>query len=177
MKPQSLPLPHRTTGGPTAATSSSPIVLGIDPGGKTTGMVLRHGRAVLAALLVTNSDAPVLSDEYLAEVLGGARDLREQGWLAGLPLVAVEDVVHPNPHLGLANLDGLLQTAQVIGALRCAFSVVLVRPGGHGSAPLSTYPPELVGPHEPKGTGKLRHARSAWDVAGAARIGSLLSQP
>ena len=138
-------------------------------------MVLRHGRAVLAGLLVVNSDAPVLSVDYLAEVIDAARDLIYRGAEAGgcAPIVAVEDLVEPNPHLGLSNVKGLMDTAQVLGALRAHFDVVLVAPGGNGSAPLQTYPAELVGDNEPKGTGKLRHARSAWDVAGAVKLGGI----
>lgn len=141
-------------------------------------MVLRHGRAVIRAVLVVNSDAPVLSAEYLAEVIDMAEDCAV--WRSHFDppstgrLVAIEDIVHPSPHLGLANMEGLLHTAQVLGALRSTFpAAVLVRPGGHGSAPLASYPPELVGDREPKGTGKLRHARSAWDVAGAVKLGGI----
>lgn len=175
MKPPSLLLPRPNPTGMSVPTSSSPVVLGIDPGGKTCGMVLRQGRTVTRAVLVINSDAPALSRDYLAEVIDAAEDAYEWGSYFDPPgtrrLVAIEDVVHPNPHLGLANMDGLLHTAQVLGALRVRFpDAILVRPGGHGSAPLASYPPELVGDKEIKGTGKLRHARSAYDIAGAAVV-------
>ena len=46
----------------------------------------------------------------------------------------------------------------------------IVSPGGHGSGPLGSYPAKLVGAREVVGTGKARHMRSAFDVAGAASL-------
>lgn len=157
--------PNRpTTHGKTVPTSSSPVVLGIDPGGHETGVVVRRGRQVLAGELVTAEKG--MCAGYLREVVGAVSTLAAEHSIAFL---AVEDLVHPNPHLGLANVAGLMDTAQVLGALRVYFPLlILVRPGGHGSAPLASYPLELVGVREKRGTGRMRHLRSAFDIAGAA---------
>lgn len=150
------------------------IVVGVDPG-KTTGVVVRHLDDLLHAELVAfdGGSFRVFLKEVVSAV--GDAEMRAIGaWSCTVPdprppRIAVEDLVHPNPHLGLANLDGLLLTAQVLGAIRAQFDVTLVPPAGHGSAPLSTYPPGLVGAREHGlyGTGKRRHVRSAWDIAGA----------
>jgi len=49
--------------------------------------------------------------------------------------------------------------------------LVVVPPGRNGSGPMAAYPAKLR-PKAGKGRGRdnLRHERSAWDVAGAARM-------
>jgi hypothetical protein len=159
---------------------SRPVV-GVDPGGKTTGVVVRQDDAVITAELVHN-DATAVTDRYLAHVIDAVFAARlwalELG--AGDPLVGVEDLTHPNPHVGrVANVMGLLGTAQVIGAIRGALRsycpVVMVPPGKHGSAPLRAYPAVLVGSRETGtfGNGKYRHVRSAYDIAGATKAAAL----
>lgn len=158
------------TPGTNAETSRSPVVLGVDPGGKTTGMAQRCGPRLAWWALVERRDGE--SDAcYLTRVAGAVH----QRHLESPVVVAVEGLNHPSPHLGLANVSGLLATAEVLGALKMAavmhgWRLVEVPPGGHGSAPLAGYPRELVRARERTGTGRLRHARSAWDIAGAARF-------
>jgi hypothetical protein len=137
------------------------IVLGVDPGGRTTGLCLCDGREVLGWQLVKRGTQPF--DTYLMNVLGRISGLALSG-----QAIAVEDLVDPNPHLGITAVRGLLDTAQVIGAIRATLDVTMIRPGGHGSNILRSYPPELVGPREgPSGKGKMRHVRSAFDIAQA----------
>lgn len=138
------------------------IVLGVDPGGKTTGLCLCDGTGVVTAGLIDRSD--LLFDDYLRTIIDTITGMEavQDVWLR----IAVEDVLPPNPHMGMSNVKGILDTAQVIGAIRVRFAVALIRPGGHGSRPIQTYPPRLVGPREGKaGGGKLRHVRSAYDIA------------
>jgi hypothetical protein len=101
-------------------------------------------------------------------------------------LVALEGL---RPPTGFADgkraaLDprGPMATALVLGALLGHSwpvpdeDLVLVPPGHNGAGALRTYPPALIGPAEarrgldrPAGqSNPLRHARSAWDVAGVA---------
>lgn len=98
--------------------------------------------------------------------------------------VAIEDVVEPNPHLGLSNVGAILRTSEVLGFVRCKFPyAVLVRPNRHGSQLLMSYPEELVTKREmdfAKRSGTLgrpapqnsdlRHARSAFDIARAGSV-------
>jgi hypothetical protein len=144
-------------------------VVGVDPGGTYTGVIARHGPRLLYGATVTR-DGTV--PDYLVEVcatIDRAVDAVHRELNTASPGVAVEDLNEPTPHLGLTNLKGLIGAAQVLGAVLCTHpDAVIVAPGGHGSAPLATYPPALVGDREVVGTGKARHMRSAFDVAGAA---------
>lgn len=160
-------------------------VVGVDPGGRTTGIVAQVDGHPIFTSLVTRRDParpypPGVDDDGLArhirevaatvETAIAAAAMAGDTRLAHLEIVvAVEDIVDPNPHLGVTALRGLLDTAQVLGHLRGVYpQAVLVRPRRHGSGPLSTYPKTLIGPRESKGAGRFRHLRSAWDVARAA---------
>lgn len=144
-------------------------VVGVDPGGKETGIVARDGDQLLHALLVTRG--PGVSGDgtdarYLTEVLSAVDEVQRA---CHAQLVAVEGLVAPTPHMRLISVKALLQTATVYGALLAARpDALVVPPGGHGKAPLRCYPPILVGDSEPRGAGWRRHLRSAWDIAGAA---------
>ena len=118
-------------------------------------------------------------DRYRDDLTGALWDFAEpvEGVAMSASLVAVEGLHVPTPHMGMTSVKGLIDTARVLGWVEwVACQVwgdqgpfVSVPPGGHGTAPRSTYPPELIGAREgPKLTGRLRHCRSAWDVAGAA---------
>lgn len=154
----------------------TPVVLGVDPGGRQTGLVVRYGSACLAADLVTRDGPETFPGaDYLAEVveaIGGllvyaSQDLPELAG-AGWPLVAVEGVVHPNGHVRMINAAGLLGTATVLGAVLAHFPAALVvPPAGNGAGPRSAYPAALWPPTEKRGAGRCRHLRSAWDIAEA----------
>lgn len=148
-------------------------MVGVDPGGRWTGVVARDGNRLLYAATVTRSAS---MSEHIAEVdatiIRALAAVHRYQLLAGKtverPVVAVEGLNPPTPHLGMTSVAGLIETAQVLGGvLHAQPRAVIVAPGGHGSAPLSCYPPALVGEREVVGTGKSRHMRSAWDVAGA----------
>ena len=126
-------------------------------------MVLRCGDEVRLTRLVTDAEWAT----YFMNVTDTIDDFGLRGE-CGVPVIAVEDVVAPNPHMGLTNVSALIETARLVGYLQAVYEVVLVPPGGHGKAPLQTYPEALVGPRETSGTGRRRHLRSAWDVAGAS---------
>lgn len=150
-------------------TFTVPVVVGVDPGGATTGLVVRAGTRLLEHATIDRKglELPAYLDRVASWVVGARETFGAK--------VAVEDTIPPNPHLGLSNPAGIIAAAQVLGAvLLMAPAAVVVRPGGHGSPKasraelLASYPPELVGDRETRGTGKLRHVRSAWDVAGMA---------
>ena len=149
-----------------------PIMLGVDPGGQHTGVVLRRGRDVLRAG-TCERDLDEKVHRYAHRVALEVLEWHTAGALEHGDRVhlAVEGVVEPSPHMGLTNVRGLLDTAVVFGALAATYpGLIVVRPGGNGSAPLRSYPAVLVGENERKGTGKLRHVRSAYDVAGAGAL-------
>lgn len=96
---------------------------------------------------------------------------------AGQVIIGVEDVVAPTPHGGrvdgrarVTNVAPLLEVAKVVGALEERWPAALVvRPARHGSSLDGAYPAGIR-----KGTrglgGPPEHARSAYDVAHAARL-------
>lgn len=155
-----------------ALTTPTPVV-GVDPGGRQTGVVARCGPQPLFACIVTRADPEnVPTAAYVAEVTGAVADALDA--IGGQALVAVEGVVHPTGHVRMVNVTGLLGAAVVLGGVLAAFpAAVVVPPGGHGAGPLGAYPDDLCGPRESKGTGRHRHVRSAYDVAAA---GVLLAQ-
>lgn len=152
-------------------------VIAVDPGGSNTGIVVRDGRTLSGHTLIEAKTFDSY-DDYLCGVVQAVEGYVDSS--AGPVDVLVEGLVHPNPHMGYANVTGLINAAQVIGALRISYRVGVVRPGGHGRIPkdldrgdqLDTYmakhyPAQLLGRREIGGkyTGKLRHCRSAWDVS------------
>lgn len=160
---------------------TAPTVLGVDPGARSTGLCLIHGRDILAHETITH-DTPNLLPvprTYLRDVVERINWIRRLN--PGLdPSLAVEDVVRPNWHMNgraAADPSALLATAAVLGAVLAIDSrgrtVLQVRPSGNGSRPLGAYPDELVSAGERRkagwqmriGSGQLRHARSAYDVA------------
>ena len=143
------------------------VVVGVDPGGHETGIVVRRGSAVAGGCVIARQ--PQDSDaSYIAAILEAV-----DGYLAdsNTTLVAVEGIVHPNPHVRMTNVDGLLDASKVFGAVVGRWpDAAIVDPAGNGSGPLASYPAELVGERETTGSGGWRrHLRSAWDVAGAAQ--------
>lgn len=166
---------------------SGVIVVGVDPGAKDTGICVIRGRDILATHTVaTTGDLFPADRDYLQAVVHAVRSCFTPGFtdfgdFADEPtLVAVESITKPNWHMGrggaAANPTALLATAEVLGAVLAhpwPVPIVAVPPGKNGSQPLGTYPPELVSAAERRaknwqlkvGGGKLRHQRSAFDVA------------
>lgn len=155
-------------------------ILGIDPGGRTTGLAVQGHNAIAHATVVNPGVVLPPPREYLQAVIKAALALADD---QNVDLIAVESVRRPNWHAGgaAANPTGLLGTMGVYGAALAydwPVPVVAVPPLRNGSKPLGSYPEHLVSDGERRksgwqlrvGSGQLRHARSAWDVALAARM-------
>lgn len=147
------------------------VAVGVDPGGRHTGVAVRSGDLCHAQHVFTRDrDEPL--EGYLAATRAAIVAVTNI-WSADL--VAVEDVNEPTGHLGGINVRGILWAAQMLAAVEAAVvasttaSTIRVPPANFGRSPLATYPAELVGPRETTGAGKgpRQHARAAWDVAGA----------
>lgn len=160
-------------------------VVGIDPGGRYVGLVVREGEELIRAEVLDRrkleAAGVILADEPTAwalQVVGRilAIELRaDVAELAGrAPVVAVEGVRAPSPHVrrrdgnALTNVTGLLDTAIVLGAIVARFpSAIVVPPAANGAGPDLAYPPGIRSGTRGLG-GPPVHARSAWDVAGSA---------
>jgi hypothetical protein len=163
---------------------SKPVV-GVDPGGRFTGIIARYGPDLLAHWLtrrtVDGGRHTYTLAGYIALVLDDLAEAKRRALTHAGPgyVVAVEDLQEPNPHMGLTNIRGALDTAAVLGAVLAHFpEAILVPPGRHGTAMLRLYPSTLVGPRERTGHGKapLQHCRAAWDIAGAGAVLALMQQ-
>lgn len=169
------------------------IVLGVDPGARSTGLALVesfNGRVTRLLTHATVERAPggvVLppSGVYTSDVLAAVAAMAFFSGLAGAPadVIGVEGVNRPSWHMGgraAANPEPLLATAWIAGLVQGAYPdlVRTVTPGGNGGGVLGSYPEELVSSRERLrdnwaqkvggDAAKLRHARSAYDVARVA---------
>lgn len=156
-------------------------ILAVDPGARETGLVVVSNDTLLAHDVVVAGDKldprhPVDLD-YLKLVRARIETLLGAAGVGhALDVVAVEDVGAPEPHLGMTNAAGIVAVGALIGYLASwaddltdPVPFLKIAPDGYGGSMLRTYPGELVGPLETKGKGILRHARSAYDIALAAR--------
>lgn len=154
------------------------ITCGIDPGGAATGLVLRERDQLLDHAVIERAKRD--DSTYFNELIETSIEFARRAHL-----IAIEGVVAPSTHINGKKrfVDpqhvqaGAVTYGVILGVLMCGeFPIVTVRPNGHGSRHEALgldvrrlYPAALVGPREgPAGTGRLRHVRSAWDVAGAA---------
>ncbi|KWW97382.1 hypothetical protein LI90_4354 (plasmid) [Carbonactinospora thermoautotrophica] len=166
---------------------TAPVVLGVDPGRRWTGLAVRSGAACLAHRVVERAGdedggfrGVGVGPAYLAAVLAAVDELAAAH---DVDLVAVEGVTRPSWHVrdraggarAAADPTGVLGAAIVLGAvLGHRPDAILIPPGHNGDMPLYAYPAELVSPAERRngmnriGSGLLRHARSAYDIAGQA---------
>lgn len=144
-------------------------VVGVDPGGRSTGMVIRGGDTLVRACVMKRAGADKLpTPDYLTEVFLGVDEYLE---IAGDDaLLAVEGLVHPEPHMELMNVLGLIGTGMVLAVVIAMWpEAIVVRPSKHGSLPPAAYPEQLR-PRASRLGGESKHARSAWDIAGAGRF-------
>jgi hypothetical protein len=170
---------------PGSQMMARPIIVAVDPGGTSTGYVtrdLRVGDRVPSYGVIGRLPGQPLSDyadhvartvDELAQVAAcdACEASGDNEQVLDLVHVAAEGISPPSPHLGLIAVRGLLETAVVLGAVIGRIpDVVIVDPAEHGKGPRNAYPPSLWGRNESeKGTGRLRHCRSAWDIAGAVK--------
>lgn len=149
------------------------IVVGVDPGGRYTGLVVReHERLLHAEVITRHADHDIADHDTILHWIELVTDRIGAALQPGFVL-AVEGVRKPNPHVrrgdgnSLTNPDGIIATAAVLGGILILWpAAVIAAPGGNGLGHLSGYPEGIR-----SGTrlgGPTAHARSAWDVAGQA---------
>lgn len=132
-------------------------------------MVIRAGDTLVrACVLKREGDDKLPTPDYLTEVFLGVDEYLE---IAGDDaLLAVEGLVHPEPHMELMNVLGLIGTGMVLAVVIAMWpEAIVVRPRKHGSLAPQAYP-EPLRPRASRLGGESKHARSAWDIAGAGRF-------
>lgn len=150
-------------------------IVGIDPGARYTGVVVRDGDVVLhSSTLVRPKDLPS-GTEWAKSVVAQIAAILA-AFPAGMP-VAVEGISDPKGfHKGqkaAINPRDIIRAGIVLGAVVATWpDAIVVDPGGNGSQHASHYPPELAGrrpaalPGSSQGAGTRGHEQSAYDVAG-----------
>jgi hypothetical protein len=166
---------------PLSSTPAGQPVLGVDPGARYTGVVLRDGDVVLYSTTLVRvkeeTDPVAWARHVVAEIkavlvtacppetgMGVEGVSAPKGFKDGK-----RQPIDPAP---------ILFAGVVLGAVAAEWpDAVVIQPGGNGSQHVTNYPPELVGrrpkdlPGADGGAGTRDHEQSAYDVAGkAARV-------
>lgn len=150
------------------------MVLGVDPGSRETGLVLRTVDRLVAADVVVRRDnrSELPTGDYLTAVVGAIFALHHRGRDVH---VALEGIRKPTGFAGgrarPMNPMGLVGTGVVYGAILAAYpDAAIVAPRKHGEGPRARYPVEIRMKEGGAGADRNRHARAAWDIAGSALI-------
>lgn len=156
-------------------------VIGIDPGSRYTGVVVRDGDVVLhASTLVRPKDLQSGTDWALVVVA------QIQSILKDFPVlipIGIEGISDPkgfqHGKKAAINPKDIIRAAIVLGAVVATWpNSMIVPPGGNGSQHVSHYPASLVGrrsaelPGSSSGAGTRNHEQSAYDVAGKTAKGA-----
>jgi hypothetical protein len=161
--------------------------VGVDPGGRSTGIVVRHGYDLLGWMILDRTD----DDDEGRSIGVGAPTIQA----VNAAITNALATAGPGAHLAVEGVtppvgfkDGkrepidprdTIATGVVLGGILAAHpDAVVVRPNSHGRGTLAAYPEGLITPAERRHglnrkAGKSaseRHARAAWDVAGAGPL-------
>lgn len=150
-------------------------ILGVDPGARYTGVVIRDGDVPLLSTTLVRPD-DMSQTGWALHCVSELRKIVNQLPKVILP-VAVEGVTAPKGFVRgrRAPLDpkDIMFAAVVLGAVIATWpDAVIIPPGGNGSQHITQYPPVLVGrrpkdlPGSTNGAGTRDHEQSAYDVAG-----------
>lgn len=151
----------------------SPIFIGIDPGARYTGLVVRQNDAILLSSTIVRQEEM----DPLAWAREVVRTLKPV--LADFPdaIIGIETVTAPTGFSGgkkaPLNPKHIINAAAVAGAVANEWNeAYIILPKGNGSQHESHYPKELIGrrpktlPGNADGAKTRNHERSAYDIAG-----------
>jgi len=151
-------------------------VIGVDPGSRYTGVVVRDGDAVLHASTLVRPDE-VNSTDWAIMVVTSIQSIMKD-FPERIPM-GVEGVNPPtgfqNGKQASLNPRDIIRAGIVLGAVVATWPTALVvPPGRNGSQHYSHYPALLIGRRpldlagSTNGAGTRNHEQSAYDVAGKA---------
>lgn len=155
------------------------IVLGVDPGSRNTGLVLRERETLLGFALEVRAGTQRLPDgPYLRQVIAGCLRLLRAVEIDPADkdayVVGVESVAYwpEDTSKGQRPRDqrGLYGTAMVLGGVLTRWPDATVVNSGRGVANFhpQSYPAEIRPPVNGAGKDRLNHVRAAWDHSHAA---------
>jgi hypothetical protein len=145
-------------------------MVGVDPGGRYTGIVTRSGDGVSACCVMTRTTGDDLPDkEYIDEVLREIASQLEQADCLAVEGLVVPHGRRPDGESTIMTVAGIMGTAMIFGAVVARWPhVIVVSPGANGALPEFAYP-ERIRKRTRLG-GPSTHARSAYDVAKSAAV-------
>lgn len=152
-------------------------VVGVDPGARYTGVVVRDGDAVLHSSTLVRPQEMASGTEWALSVIAQLRVI-----LADFPAMmpmGIEGISDPkgfqHGKKAAINPKDIIRAGIVLGAVVATWpTAVIIDPGNNGSQHYSHYPAELIGrrpadlPGAANGAGTRNHEQSAFDVAGKA---------
>jgi hypothetical protein len=152
-------------------------VIGVDPGARYTGVVIRDGDAVLHASTLVRPDNVTSGTEWSLLVVAQIQQILTQ-FPVTTPM-GVEGISDPkgfqHGKRAAINPKDIIRAAIVLGAVVATWpAAVVVEPGSNGSRHYSNYPASLIGrrpadlPGDSQSAGTRGHEQSAYDVAGKA---------
>lgn len=150
-------------------------IIGVDPGARYTGVVVRDGDAVLHSSTLVRPDSVESGTEWALLVVEQLRAIVKD-FPATMPF-AVEGISDPKGFQGgkraAINPKDIIRAGIVLGAVVAVWpQAIVVPPGNNGSQHYSHYPASLIGrrpadlPGDSQGAGTRGHEQSAFDVAG-----------
>lgn len=150
-------------------------VIGVDPGARYTGVVVRDGDVPLYAATLVRSDDTTATDWAIHVT----QEIRKVCDMYPNAPMGVEGVSDPKGFQfgkrSPINPRDLVRAGIVLGAVVGVWTDAhIIPPGGNGSQHQSHYPPQLIGrrpktlPGASNGAGTRDHEQSAYDVAGKA---------
>ena len=150
-------------------------VIGVDPGARYTGVVIRDADVPLYSATLVRPDDMSGPDWALSVVSQVRKILEDNNWW-GIPM-GIEGISDPKGFYrgkkASINPKDIIRAGMVVGALYATYdNVIIIPPGDNGSQHLSFYPDALKGrrpkdlPGDVQGAKTRGHEQSAYDVAG-----------
>lgn len=151
-------------------------VLGIDPGARYTGVVIRDGDVVLHSSTLVRPETIESGTEWALSCVTQVLEIVQE---YGTIPVGIEGISDPkgfqHGKKAAINPKDIIRAGIVLGALVVVFpNAAIIPPGKNGSKHYSHYPSVLIGrrpsdlPGSSQSAGTRGHEQSAYDVAGKA---------
>jgi hypothetical protein len=152
-------------------------IIGVDPGARYTGVVVRDGDVVLHSSTLVRPQDLESGTDWALMVVEQIREIMKE-FPTTMPM-GVEGISDPkgfqHGKKAAINPKDIIRAGIVLGAVVATWpKSIIIAPGNNGSQHYSHYPAELIGrrpadlPGASQGAGTRNHEQSAYDVAGKA---------
>lgn len=175
VKKPKKPKPEREAGKSFIMATGKSTVMGIDPGARYTGIIVRdNDEPIYSGIFVRPAD--MTSTNWALESVRLAIEVYEEYQPTHIALEGISDPKgFYKGQQAAINPKDIIRTGVVLGALVATWpEAIIVDPGGNGDRHESFYPDALNGRRPKtlagsnKGANTRKHEKSAYDVAGKA---------